>query len=422
MGKWDPWYFRNASLLLADMIKVRAVGEANRGSYETIGGASNTRPPPLRDVVNRYGDWIITKMRVVRHPIPSMIEKVASIITLGDFDEKKLEMNIDNFFHLFLEFAVKSPDGKETNVILLEKNQKVHVSAGRSGGLDDNQVGMNVPLGGKITFAEFIGKGENGPSLSGCQIYIYDAADCNCQQFVKTMLIGNGLWREGMEEFVVQDVERAIPNWVKRIARVGTDLAAAVESVTGGSISQSAADETVSKQMRRVAEPLLLNEIFALAPTGKHYRNITPAYIPDELLPPPQPVGEDIYQNMIQRRQEEMFRNMYSQDGFNPQLTGSGVKDIFENLKKKSKSSLNIMAKAANIAYENKGKIALAATIAASIAGVGVSAATSGKSKPFIDNFPTFKDSDEYLSSGAPAWHSGTDDPNRVRNLMYSTR
>lgn len=166
-------------------------------------------------------------MRVVRVPISGAIETVANLLTLGKFKKSKEDLNIDNYFHLFIETAFYKLDEngqRIVNMALIEKNQKVDVRLNREGGLGAGQEAINVPLiRNDLTLNEFFYNAEQ--AVGGSRLYVYEATSNNCQRFVADLLQSNGLWTEDMAPFVLQDVATAVPKYLKTLMGWSTGLA-----------------------------------------------------------------------------------------------------------------------------------------------------------------------------------------------------
>lgn len=197
---------------------------------------SADRPKSFNQLIDKYGDWTITKIRIVRKALLPLLEKLANIVTLGNFEKKKKEININKYFHLFLEIAIRSPEGTN-NVILLEKNQRASWKDHVSGGLSSGEEAMDVPLRGKtLSLRKFIENGEdfNKKRKSSCSLYIYDAVNCNCQIYVKDMINGSGLWTSTMNDFTVQDVGHSVPSVLAKFLRKVTDTAHRIDVAKSG--------------------------------------------------------------------------------------------------------------------------------------------------------------------------------------------
>lgn len=161
-------------------------------------------------------------MRVVRVPVNQAIETLANLFTLGKFNKAKADLDIDRYFHLFLEFAVRDANG-DVEHILLEKNQKVDMRLGRPGGLGKGEEARLVNIGADrgLTLGEFLKRGEE--SVGPDRLWIYESTSNNCQRFVADLLDANGLSYDS--SFVLQDVSTAVPNYLKKVMGFATNTA-----------------------------------------------------------------------------------------------------------------------------------------------------------------------------------------------------
>jgi hypothetical protein len=299
-------------------------------------------PPPVKSLLNKYADWEIFKMRVVRVPLSKVFEKLGNVMTLGKLKKNMGNLHIDEFFHLYLEFAIRKPQkadsddddekpsitpkesdekpeksvsapktapkteakeadsesepepeapkpedpdtdlagGKfvgtrsDTQVIKMEKNQKVIAFEDRTGGLGKKQAAINVPLRGKkITFQEYIDNMVD--KIPTNKLWVYDARTANCQDFVKDSLTANGLWNPRFQPFVMQTVAKAVPHWVGKMIKVTTNLARVLDTIRGkglmGGTFYTNDDfvNAINSQIVKVAEPLFLQTFQAMGATGQ---------------------------------------------------------------------------------------------------------------------------------------------------------
>ncbi len=204
---------------------------------------TSSAPIEVRDMLKNYGTWIIQKYRVVRKPVYEAIDKLANILTLGDYNDRKVSRNIDTYFHLFSEVFCVPPDGdnKEGKLILIEKNQRVNVKYHRLGGIDhDNkkypEEGINIPLKGILTIGDWIGNTENYCDKNGVgnNLWKYDATTFNCQNFTNLLLKANGLWTQQIDKFVLQPAEESLPKWLKSVFKGITNLSARIDAFLFG--------------------------------------------------------------------------------------------------------------------------------------------------------------------------------------------
>jgi hypothetical protein len=188
---------------------------------------ANERPQIIHKTLEKYGDWIILQLKIVRTPLNIIWEKLANIATLGKFNKFKLSNNIDNYFHLFSEMVLKDPHTGHIKPLLLEKNELVDIKDVLGNSRLKNEEVLNIPLHKRITLEQYLRNGERyAKDHNECPFYVYDATNCNCQLFQRTLLKGNGLWKPQYERFIVQDVESAIPRWLSKFVKGTTNLAA----------------------------------------------------------------------------------------------------------------------------------------------------------------------------------------------------
>lgn len=188
-------------------------------------------PPDVRKLLEEWGDAEIFKLRVCRVPISDKFTEIGNLLTDGEVSKIKKNLNIDDFFHLYMEMALRKKDNTKT-VVLLEKNQKVDVKFNREGGVQKGHACIAVPLPKGLLLGEFLKNGED--FIGSSKYWIYDAVHQNCQLFVKWTLEGNNLWHNDFEDFVVQNVRDAIPDHLVQVMRGATDIANRLRSFLSG--------------------------------------------------------------------------------------------------------------------------------------------------------------------------------------------
>jgi len=85
---------------------------------------------------------------------------------------------------------------------------------------------MPVQMNGAITVNDLL---NGAKQIQGDNFHKYDAFGNNCQDFVRSMLLSNGLLTPELQEFIKQNITQAIselPHWTGKIARGITDLGA----------------------------------------------------------------------------------------------------------------------------------------------------------------------------------------------------
>jgi len=190
---------------------------------EAFKGIKNVRPIYIKTLLKRYGNYNITWLEILRIPIRSVIRKMANVVTLGQFDKSKKERGIKNYFHLYMRLKLSTSDGK-TAVIFMEKNQRVNVMYSPPKNYKQSEK-VIIPIRRKISLNTFINNAEKYALKfqKGKKLYIYDAVNANCQEYIKTHLLGSGLWSQKLSKFVMQKV--VMPSLLQGVVKKATDAA-----------------------------------------------------------------------------------------------------------------------------------------------------------------------------------------------------
>lgn len=189
----------------------------------------------FEDALDKYGNYEIEKLRVVRRPLFGNLTEFAQ-----KFAEQKGVPVHDKYFHLWTEFALKDPLTGAKTVLLTEKNQTLNAVEDRSGGLDDaylglGQQGMNVDLPDpnvhKIKLGEYFGASKAFHEENGESFYRYTIKYGNCQHHTINSLNANGLLTPEIEAFANQSAEVIVPTWASFVGNVFSDALALRDTV-----------------------------------------------------------------------------------------------------------------------------------------------------------------------------------------------
>lgn len=191
-------------------------------------------PPYVRSLLAKEGDLPIVEMRVRRDPIQNMINTALNVTSSGKWNELKQRMGYDKFFHLGLEVTVRISESDNVNKrYVIEKNEVIQINEPKP--YTNETESMVVPMGGKGATMNSLLKGSQ--AVQGAKFYEYDAFRNNCQDFVMSILTGNGFGTKAIYDFVKQPIGEVIaelPSFTQRLARGITDIGGIVDSLLYG--------------------------------------------------------------------------------------------------------------------------------------------------------------------------------------------
>lgn len=203
-------------------------------------------PPQLRNVMDKFNGVNIKQVFVCRTPLQNHIRTLLGLITSGQSEQAKKDLNYDFIFHLFMVIQLEND-----TFIRVDKNEVVHVRVGQ--GLE----GQSKPAGKPNPPADLRNFFFRGQKLVGPNAYwIYSAHSTNCQRFVLDTLMANNMLNPGLEEFIKQDAAKVLPPGVGRtLADFATDLAGRANRVIYG--------ENVVRRKRRHQNRFIGRGIFS---------------------------------------------------------------------------------------------------------------------------------------------------------------
>lgn len=195
-----------------------------RAKQAIFDGPRQNAPPQIRNWLEQHGNETITKLVVCREPINAAIDYALNIISLGDWNSNKKQLNYDNLYHLWILITTSS--GRTWR---LEKNEVVQIKQSNDTGQQHMQVSLRDQT---IKLRGFIDNGEKiGPSL-----WVYNPSSANCQMFVMSLLEGCGLMTQELKQFILQDAVATIgkDSLASRLGTSLTDLAARFDILLNG--------------------------------------------------------------------------------------------------------------------------------------------------------------------------------------------
>jgi len=178
--------------------------------------------PAMNDILKEMENEPIQKLMIVRTPLSKVLNAALNVLTLGRISKNT---NYDTLFHL----AVYITTAK--GVYSLEKNEVITMM--KDPKLPPKSETMNVPIMFPITTSTLL---NNTHQYMGDRFFVYDPKDCNCQDFISSLLKANHLDTSDNINFVLQNVE-TIFKGITRFATFGrklTDIASRIDIIRQG--------------------------------------------------------------------------------------------------------------------------------------------------------------------------------------------
>lgn len=198
-----------------------------------VQGPREHAPPSVRTWLAKHGDLPILRIYAVKKPIDSYIEKIASWLSSGKFDQNKRDLNIDKMMHLYL--IVETEGGP---IIRIDKSEVWAIRETMVANAEHRTNGASiipVSLNGKtITANEMFNAGEKLDGMN--KFWVYHPITANCQLGLKALLKGVGLWTPELETFTIQNaagVIRGIEGLGDKAAGI-TDFAGRIDILLNG--------------------------------------------------------------------------------------------------------------------------------------------------------------------------------------------
>lgn len=186
----------------------------------------NDYPPHIRDIIDRFKDFRIERIEIVRTPLAKWTEMLLNIVSFGDFNRIKKENNYDDYFHLNLNIVLE-----KGNYVMVEKNQVLNMA--RKHKKANNSEFMNVPnIPDNLTLSSFL---DNAQKVQGKKFFIYNASNNNCQKFARDCLLGSNLNTQETNDFIIQDTESLFKNqFLRKTTNSVIELATATDGLING--------------------------------------------------------------------------------------------------------------------------------------------------------------------------------------------
>jgi len=182
-----------------------------------------TAPPKIKKWIKKNKNKFISRLVVCRKPLQEGVKKVLNFLSLGKFNKSLSKLNYDDVFHLYLYITIGNKTWR------IEKNEVVTVVEDNK---DKGEDCITIKMFGKRKrLGEFMANGEKHQKA----FWSYHPKSNNCQDFVTSLLAGNGLNKE--QGFIKQDAEAIFknnPKYLSKFAIAITDVAGAFDFILNG--------------------------------------------------------------------------------------------------------------------------------------------------------------------------------------------
>jgi hypothetical protein len=149
-------------------------------------GRGDNYPPAERAILEKYGNSPIVSLCLYREKVASGVNKLANVISLGQFNKVKNDYGIDQLYHLMLVVSVNYND--QIVPILVEKNEVINLHEYPNIKPEAEKQDLSLPANFNHTFGQLL---ENGQKFMGSKWFSYDAFTNNCQDFLQAIILSN---------------------------------------------------------------------------------------------------------------------------------------------------------------------------------------------------------------------------------------
>lgn len=182
--------------------------------------------PDIRKLLEKIGDFNITRLQICREPVQSAVKKMVNILTLGKFEESLKKYGFDNVYHLFLILEFNDTKKNMKRQVIVEKNHVINISEKFK--ISDNVVSMPVDsIPADLTINNFLNNAKE--AMGDNDYFLYDAFKNNCQVYIDNLLQHNNLLTPELHNFIFQDVSQL----AKEMPRVSSSIMKGLTDVAG---------------------------------------------------------------------------------------------------------------------------------------------------------------------------------------------
>lgn len=221
------FYFSYHPMTKAEAIQQKhALELQGEGLFDYIKNIFNPNSSPnFENAINKFGDYTIAGLRIVREPIQSILKSVLNVVSAGKFN--KYKNKYDDIFHLSLLLDLVNPKDKFNYYKKTEKRPNIHFEGiSKYNYFRDYKESYNIQPIRAIKLKDVLALAKKN---MGSFLYSYEPVVNNCQTYIYNIInayfqLLNQQMPQDIKIFILQDVEDIVTGTARNVARKVTSL------------------------------------------------------------------------------------------------------------------------------------------------------------------------------------------------------
>lgn len=225
-GLWDS--VRGLAKSASDKAKstMNTIGNTANNTINTIKDVAHKvwtgdtgMPPNVQNILNQYGNQLISKIDIVRNPVGDALVGALSVVSRGKFGNNLKNAPYDKLYHL--KIVITLQDGTRVS---MEKVERVNLVVNPQPVKDEQSIPTTLN-GKQLTLGQLY---DNAKNYMGGKFYPYSARDNNCQNFILSVLQASGIGNQQDYDFVKQDTKQLFgeDSFLRKASNTVTDIGA----------------------------------------------------------------------------------------------------------------------------------------------------------------------------------------------------
>ena len=185
-------------------------------------------PPNVQKILDKYGNYKIKYIDIVRNPVSDVLTSALSAVSWGEFGRNLKNSPYDKLFHLKIILTLSN--GVRVG---MEKVERVKLSIDPRAEKVQDVVPASLN-GQKLTLNELYYNAFNYMGYD--KFYSYSSKNNNCQHFILSVLKANGIGNAPEYEFIKQSTEELFGDetFLRKMSNTVTDIGARFNVLTQG--------------------------------------------------------------------------------------------------------------------------------------------------------------------------------------------